>query len=126
MAIRILGWGQHLVQLGLEFPDTIVTHRFQTSMLRIQKWYTDLMNKSLQGMCESCLMPFKKDPKGVNREHERYCSYCFQNGKLSYEGNDLMEFKKTMIEAIVARGENRLKAKFFAFIAGFAPRWKKK
>lgn len=84
------------------------------------------MEKSLNGMCESCLMPFKKDPQGINREHEKYCSYCFKNGKLCYEGNDVKEFKRAMINAIVSRGESRLKAHFFAFMAGFAPRWKKK
>ena len=81
---------------------------------------------SIEGMCESCMMPFKKDPKGAHREHEKYCSYCFENGKLQYEGNDVKEFKKAMIDAIVARGESKMKARFFAFMAGFAPRWKKK
>lgn len=75
-----------------------------------------------QGSCESCMMPFVKD-KGV-RENEKYCSYCFNNGKLCYEGNDVNEFKKAMIDAIVARGEPKWKAKLFAFMAGFAPRWK--
>jgi hypothetical protein len=70
-------------------------------------------------------MPFKKDPKGANREHEKYCSYCFSNGKLCYPGSDLNEFKKAMITAIIARGESPWKAKLFAFMAGFAPRWKK-
>ena len=83
------------------------------------------MEKTLNGSCESCLMPFKKDPKGVNREHEKHCSYCYSNGKLRYEGNDVNEFKKAMVDAIVARGESKLKAKLFAFMAGFAPRWKK-
>lgn len=82
------------------------------------------MEKSLEGMCESCLMPFKKDPKGSNREHEKYCSYCFADGKLCYEGADVREFKRAMVHAIVARGENRLKAHLLAFIAGFAPRWR--
>lgn len=77
-------------------------------------------------MCESCLMPFKKDPLGDKRESQRYCSYCFNNGKLCYEGTDLKEFKREMVKAIVARGESRIKAHFFAFMAGFAPRWKKK
>lgn len=81
---------------------------------------------STEGMCESCMMPFTKDPKGAHREHEKYCSYCFENGKLNYEGNDVKEFKKAMIDAIVARGESKTKARFFAFMAGFAPRWKKK
>lgn len=81
--------------------------------------------KSLNGMCQSCMMPFKKDSKGKNRESEIYCSYCFSDGKLNYEGDDVKEFKKAMTEAIIARGEPKLKAKFFAFMAGFAPRWKK-
>ena len=84
------------------------------------------MKKTLQGNCESCLMPFSKDPKGANRESQKYCSYCFTKGKLCYSGNDLKEFKKAMIDAIVARGESRVKAHIFAFMAGFAPRWKKK
>jgi hypothetical protein len=80
--------------------------------------------KSLDGMCESCMMPFKKDPLGENRENEKYCSYCFNNGKLCYEGNDVNEFKKAMVEEIVKRGESKWKARLFAFMAGFAPRWK--
>ncbi len=71
-------------------------------------------------------MPFSKDPLGEDRESEKYCSYCFKDGKLCYEGTDLSEFKKAMIEAIVARGESRIKAHIFAFMAGFAPRWKNK
>jgi hypothetical protein len=82
--------------------------------------------KTLKGTCESCLMPFSKDPKGVNREHEKYCSYCYTNGALCYPGTDVKEFKKAMVEAIVTRGEPKWKAKLFAFMAGFAPRWKKK
>lgn len=76
--------------------------------------------------CASCLMPLSKDPAGAARESDRYCSYCFKNGKLAYEGTDVREFKRQMIEAIVAQGESRLKARFFAFMAGFAPRWRKK
>ncbi len=82
--------------------------------------------KTDNAMCESCLMPFNKDPLGDKRESVQYCSYCFNNGKLCYEGTDLNEFKKEMVKAIVARGESRIKAHFFAFMAGFAPRWKKK
>jgi hypothetical protein len=82
------------------------------------------MEKTLIGNCESCMMPFSKDPKGENREHKKFCSYCFYDGKLAYPGNDVGEFKKAMIAAIVARGESRIKAHFFAFMAGFAPRWK--
>jgi hypothetical protein len=83
------------------------------------------MKKTLKGNCESCLLPFVKDPKGESREHEKFCSYCFVDGKLCYSGTDFSEFKKAMIEVIVKRGENKVKAHFFAFMAGFAPRWKK-
>jgi len=30
--------------------------------------------------CENCLIPFAKDPG--HRESEKYCSLCFENGKL--------------------------------------------
>lgn len=82
--------------------------------------------KALTGNYESCLMPFSKDPLGEQREHEKYCSYCFKDGKLCYEDTNLGEFKKAMVAVIVARGESRIKAHLFAFMAGFAPRWKKK
>lgn len=84
------------------------------------------MGKTLEGNCESCMMPFKKDPKGADREHEKYCSYCYADGKLTYEGDDVNEFKKGMVDAMVAKGDNKLKAQFFAWMAGFAPRWKQK
>ncbi len=83
-------------------------------------------SKTLDGMCESCMMPFKKDPLGAEREHEKYCSYCYRDGRLCYEGDDVHEFKKAMIDDMVSRGEPKLKAQFFAYMAGFAPRWKKK
>jgi len=82
------------------------------------------MKKTLDGMCDSCMMPLKNDPKGENREHQNFCSYCYTNGKLCYAGNDVKEFKKAMVDVIVSRGESKIKALLFAFMAGFAPRWK--
>lgn len=74
--------------------------------------------------CESCMMPFYKDT-GV-RENSKYCSLCFNNGKLAYEGNDLKEFKEVCYQSMISRGIPKLKAKFFTFMIGFAPRWRKK
>jgi hypothetical protein len=74
--------------------------------------------------CESCMMPFAKDP-GV-RESEKYCSYCFKNGKLCYEGSDLKEYQKICYDKMVEKGMNKFTAKFFTFLIRFAPRWKKK
>ncbi len=68
-------------------------------------------------------MPFSKDPGA--RESDRYCSYCFKDGKLSYEGADLKEFQKNSYESMVKGGMNKLKAKLFTYLIRFAPRWKK-
>lgn len=73
--------------------------------------------------CESCFMPFSKDTG--HRESDKYCSLCFQNGKLNYEGSDVKEFQKVVYKSMTDRGMNKLKAKFFTFMIRFAPRWKK-
>jgi len=73
--------------------------------------------------CESCLMPFNKDLG--KRESEKYCSFCFSNGKLCYEGNDLKVFQQKSYEGMIAHGMNKYLAKFFAWTIRFAPRWKK-
>ena len=73
--------------------------------------------------CHSCLMPFVKDDG--QRESDQYCSLCFKNGRLQYEGDDLKEFQRVAYESMRSRGINPLKAKFFTFMVRFAPRWKK-
>lgn len=73
--------------------------------------------------CESCLMPFSKDT-GI-RESDRYCSLCFNNGTLCYEGDNLKEFQKVAYKSMRERGIGNIKAKFFTWMIGFAPRWKK-
>ena len=72
--------------------------------------------------CESCLMPFKNDPG--TRTSDRYCSYCFQNGALTYPGHDLREFQRLCYEGMVERGMNRIIARIYAWSIRFAPRWK--
>lgn len=74
--------------------------------------------------CESCLMPLAQD-KGP-RESDKYCSKCFRNGKLVYEGNYLKEFQRMAYEGMRADGMNLLKARLFAWSIRFAPRWRKK
>lgn len=73
--------------------------------------------------CESCLMPFSKDT-GM-RESEQYCSLCFNNGKLCYEGNDVKEFQKVTYTSMRQKGMNVIAAKFFTWMIAFAPRWRK-
>ena len=73
--------------------------------------------------CESCLMPFSQDT-GV-RENPRYCSLCYKDGKLCYEG-DLKGFKKVAYEGMCKRGIGPVRASFYAWMIGFAPRWRGK
>ncbi|MEQ1561106.1 MAG: zinc ribbon domain-containing protein [Nitrospira sp.] len=77
-----------------------------------------------KGSCESCMMPFAKDT-GV-RENEKYCSLCFKDGKLCYEGNDLKEFQRIAKDSMIKRGINPIKAWFFTKMIAYAPRWKNK
>lgn len=73
--------------------------------------------------CESCLMPFSKDPG--TRESDKYCSLCFNHGKLCYEGTDVKAFQKACYESMLKHGTNPLLAKFYTYMVQFAPRWKK-
>ncbi len=77
-----------------------------------------------KGHCQSCLMPFAKDA-GI-RENEKYCSLCFKNGKLCYEGN-LKDFQEICRKNMIQNGGmNPIKAWFFSKMIAFAPRWKGK
>lgn len=68
-------------------------------------------------------MPLAKDP-GVSGS-EKYCSYCFKDGKLCYEGNDLKEFQKMSYQGMVEGGMSKPKAWLLTWLIRFAPRWKK-
>ena len=73
--------------------------------------------------CESCLMPLAKDTDP--RESEKYCSYCFKDGKFTYEGHDLQEFQRVCYNGMLTQGMNPWVAWFFAHMVRFAPRWRK-
>ncbi|MBI3331423.1 hypothetical protein HYZ99_00500 [Candidatus Peregrinibacteria bacterium] len=76
----------------------------------------------MKDSCESCLMPFSKDPG--KRESNKYCSLCYKNGELQYKGNDLKEFQRVVYKSMRSREVNPLLAKFYTFMIRFAPRWK--
>lgn len=78
----------------------------------------------MKDACESCLMPFSKDPG--RRESDRYCSLCFKDGKLCYAGNDLKAFQRVCYDAMRVRGVNPVTARFYTFMIRFAPRWRQK
>lgn len=75
-------------------------------------------------MCESCMMPLDKDPMGDKRESDKYCSYCYKDSKLCYEG-DLKGFQKVCYQEMRKHGIGPLKATFFTWMIKYAPRWKK-
>lgn len=77
----------------------------------------------MKDSCESCLMPFSKDP-GV-RENPKYCSYCFKDGKLCYEGTDLKEFQRISFQNMRAHGTSAPMAWLYSYLIRFAPRWKR-
>jgi len=73
--------------------------------------------------CESCGMPLSKDPG--KRESDRYCSYCYSNGRLFYEGNDLKEFQRVAYERMRAQGTSPILARLCTHMIRYAPRWRK-
>jgi len=63
-----------------------------------------------------------KDPKDSGSD--KYCSYCFVNGKLLAENMSLKEFKKQSYDGMIQMGMNSIKAWFFSQFIGIAPYWK--
>jgi len=68
-------------------------------------------------------MPLDKDPG--TPEHEKYCSLCWRSGKFCYEG-DWEGFRKACYDGMRSRGMGKIKARFFAWMTRFAPRWRKR
>ena len=59
-------------------------------------------------ICQSCGMPLDKDPNkgGTNSngsKSDKYCSFCFQNGKFTDEGITLKEKMEKNIQIAVSR-----------------------
>ena len=65
------------------------------------------MNNNVK-ICQSCGMPLDNDPKkgGTNLDgsiSDKYCSFCFQNGKFTDEGISLQEKIEKNIQIAVSR-----------------------
>lgn len=67
-------------------------------------------------------MPMAQDPKDSGSD--KYCSYCFVNGKLIAEGMTIQEFKKRAYEGMTKKGVNGFTAWIFSQLIRFAPYWK--
>ena len=86
-------------------------------------WYTRIMSTATKKNCDMCLMPFSQDP-GV-RDTDNYCSYCHHDGEFTYKGNDVNEFKAITYQQMREHGIGHIKARFFTWMIGFAPHWKR-
>jgi len=74
-------------------------------------------------------MPLGKQLEDAGTEADgskstKYCKYCYQNGKLMYEG-DLKTFQDIAYKNMVSMGMWKPKAWFFTKMIAYAPRWKK-
>lgn len=83
------------------------------------------MNKS----CDSCGMPLNKDPKGsgTNADGSKsglYCSYCYENGKFTYETKDVKEFQEHSRKMMIEGGHNKFVSWLFTRGMSRLPRWK--
>lgn len=79
-------------------------------------------------LCQSCGMPLEKDPRKGGTESngsksKTYCSYCYVNGKFTFEGN-LEEYKTFMKGLLQKQGLSQLKIRFFLYTLSRLDRWK--
>lgn len=74
--------------------------------------------------CECCMMPLSKDPKPSGSD--KYCSYCYVDGKLLAEGMSLEQFENKVYSGMVGNGHNKISSWVFSKMVRFAPYWKNK
>jgi hypothetical protein len=82
-------------------------------------------------ICQSCGMPLGKDPNkgGTNKNQsksDKYCSFCFQEGKFTDEGITLKEkIEKNIMIATKGMGMSEKEARQMAeSVIPFLDRWK--
>jgi hypothetical protein len=80
--------------------------------------------------CQSCGMPMKQDPqKGATNAdgtlNQKYCSYCYQEGKFTWEGN-VSDFQEFCRQKMIEGGHNRLMSWVFTRGMSRLERWKSK
>ena len=80
--------------------------------------------------CQSCGMPFSKDPKegGTNSDGTKnniYCSYCFENGEFTQPDISLEEMENLVKENLQKMGIPGFIAKLLTRGTSKLERWKK-
>ncbi len=51
--------------------------------------------------CQSCSLPFDKDPNPETREHEMYCGMCYKDGSFTNPNMTLEEMEEYVFEKAV-------------------------
>jgi len=79
--------------------------------------------------CQSCDMPMSKDPQGGGTNADgtlssEYCSLCYGNGAFTYQGSDVRENQKMVVNEMVKNGWLRPLAWLFTRRIPSLKRWK--
>ena len=79
--------------------------------------------------CESCGMPWSKDPQGGGSEadgsrSDRYCSICYEDGAFKHPDVTAEVFQAHCLDALAAKGMPRVMAWLFTRGIPNLPRWK--
>jgi len=79
-------------------------------------------------MCNSCGMPLSKDPNGGGTnadgsKSEKYCSYCYQQGAFTFNGN-VTEFQEHCRLKMIEGGHSRFMAWLYSRGLKRLERWK--
>ena len=88
------------------------------------------MDKTFKN-CQSCGMPLKRDEKGGGSNadgtrSETYCSYCYENGKFIFTGNNLSEFQDYCKQKMIEGGHSKFISWIFTRGMKRLSRWKDK
>lgn len=67
-------------------------------------------------------MPLRSDTG--QRTSEKYCSLCFQDGRLNADGVALGDFQRRCYRGMRERGVNPVTARFYTFCVRFSPYWR--
>ncbi|MDR1684652.1 MAG: zinc ribbon domain-containing protein [Elusimicrobiota bacterium] len=83
----------------------------------------------MQKFCQSCAMPMKSDPQGGGAEtdggkSQKYCSYCYQNGRFTWNEGGVKDFQEHCRKIMVDNGCNRFLAWLFTRNFKRLERWK--
>jgi hypothetical protein len=81
--------------------------------------------------CEMCFMPLGINFVDSGNEIDgtksmKFCKYCYKNGKICYEGNDLKEFQDICYKQMLSNGMWKPQAWILSWTIQFAPYWKRK